>query len=173
MSWDTFQMRALARLRLDPLLEGLVQVPQRLLGRDPLLLRALAIGNFLGNHIYARNGAIRAPYRMPAGEPEPLRIGSVRPLPVDLDAGDGLARAQDALDDALDLIGDLRERLAHGASDMIGDRNSADFSQTLVDLKVAAVRRQECKADRGGVVDQTKLGQKAEWPLLHLPRGSS
>jgi len=44
---------------------------------------------------------------MPAGEPESLRIGAVRPLPVDLDAGDGLVIAQDEPNDFLDLIGDL------------------------------------------------------------------
>jgi hypothetical protein len=37
---------------------------------------------------------------------------------------------------------------------MILDGNAADVGQALVDLKVAAVRRQERKADRRGVIDQ-------------------
>jgi hypothetical protein len=37
---------------------------------------------------------------------------------------------------------------------MVLYRNAADIGQALVDLEVAAVRRQERKTDRRGVVDQ-------------------
>src|SRR6267154_1195110 len=108
--------------------------------------------------------ALRTPQWMPAGEPESLRIGAVGPLPIDFDARDGLALAQNELNDFLDLIRDLRDDLTHRPSDMIGGRNPADFRQALVDLQIAAIRTEECKADGGGVVNQPKFGRLAMRP---------
>jgi len=43
------------------------------------------------------------------------------------------------------------------ASDVIGNRNTADLRQTLIDLHVTTIGRQICQSDRRCVVNQLKL----------------
>jgi hypothetical protein len=148
-------------LRLDALLQGFGKLAKPCLACGQRGLGALAFGDLLGNHIDADDGALRTPRRMPAGKPESLSIGAGRPLPVDLDAGDGLAVAQDELNDFLDLIGDLRHCLAHRPPDVVGERDPADFRQALVDPQIAAIPSEECKSDRGGIVINRSSGS---WP---------
>ncbi len=150
--------------RLDQRVLGLAQILQRGLGRIPCLAHlalaglergfgALALGNLLGGNIDADDLAIRIAVRMPVGDPKAL-TGLVGALAGHLDAGDGIAGPHDRGHDALDRVGQRRHAIAHIAPQMILDRNAADIGQALVDLEVAAVRRQESKPDRRGVVDQ-------------------
>jgi hypothetical protein len=71
----------------------------------------------------------------------------------DLDAGHRLAGLHDRADDAFDRLGQPRHAVAHRAAEMILDRDAADLGEALVDLQIAAVGRQECEADRRGIVD--------------------
>ena len=87
-------------------------------------------------------------------------IELVRPLPANFDAGDRLAGAHDGFDDFFDLICNLRNSFANRASDVIGDGNTADLRQPLVDLHVAAIGRKKREADRSGVVDQLEIGRR-------------
>jgi hypothetical protein len=41
---------------------------------------------------------------------------------------------------------------------MIGDRDSADFCQTMIDLHIAKVWGEERKAYRRGIINELKLG---------------
>src|ERR1700704_739618 len=45
---------------------------------------------------------------------------------------------------------------------MIGDRNSADLRQTLIDLQIAAVGREKCQPDGRGVIEKLERGQRGE-----------
>ena len=151
---------ALARLDLDAPLERRGELAKpRLAGRERSL-RALALGDLLGHHVDADDCAPRPPQRVPAGQPEALRVAPVGPLPVDLDAGDRRAGLENRPDDLLDLIGDHRHRFAHRAPDMAVDRDAADFRQSRVDLQIAAVGAQEGEADRRRIVQQAKLGRR-------------
>ena len=51
---------------------------------------------------------------------------------------------------------------------MILDRDATDLGEALVDLQIAAVGREECEADRRGVVDllQRRLGIPTEQTVV-------
>jgi hypothetical protein len=59
---------------------------------------------------------------MPVGNPDPVRVELVGSLSVNFHARDRLSCAHDGLKNFFDLIGDLRNRLANRAPDMVGDR---------------------------------------------------
>jgi hypothetical protein len=83
---------------------------------------------------------------------------------VDLYAADGLASLENRRYDALDLIGNLRDRLSHRPADVVRDRNPADLGQMPVDLQISAVRSEERKSDRSGFVQKLQFG----WLVGHL-----
>ena len=68
-----------------------------------------------------------------------LDIRTVRSLAVYLNTGDRFARPHDFLHDLLNLVGNLRNGFAHRSSDMIGDRDAANFRQMLIDHQVTAI----------------------------------
>ena len=136
------QLRNRIRQRVELAFAG----PQRGLG-------ALALGDLLGSDIDADDLTVGVAMRMPVGDPEAL-IGLVGALAGHLDAGDGIAGTHDRLHDAFDRVRQRRYAIPHIAAKMILNRYAADIGQALVDLEVAAVRRQERKADRRSVVDQ-------------------
>jgi hypothetical protein len=109
--------------------------------------------------------------KLPAGEPESLRIGAVRPPPVDPDAGDGLAVAQDEINDFLDLIGDLQHCLAHRPPDVVSDRDPADFRQALVDVQITAIPSEECKSDSARLMANRIKSIEASCSNLAAPGG--
>ena len=82
-------------------------------------------------------------------------VGSLSP---NFNARDRRSCANDSLDDFFDLIGDLRNSFADRSTDMISDRDSADFSQTMIDVRVATVWGEERKANRRGIINELKLG---------------
>jgi hypothetical protein len=88
------------------------------------------------------------------GEPDTLRVATVRSLAADLNARDGLAGSENRLDDVLDLIGNLWDRVSHGPADMVGNGDPADLGQMPVDLEISAVRGKEGKSDRGGFIQK-------------------
>ena len=81
-------------------------------------------------------------------------VGSLSP---NFNAHDRLSCANDSLDDFFDLIRDLRNSFADRSPDMIGDRDSADFCQTMIDLHIAKVWGEERKAYRRGIINELKL----------------
>src|SRR5450755_3816382 len=90
---------------------------------------------------------------MPIGYPKSL-LAVVGPLRGDLDAGDGFSGLQDRADNFFNRRCERRHAFPDGAAEMAIDRDPADFSQTLVYVNIAAVRREECETDRGCIVDQ-------------------
>ena len=70
-----------------------------------------AFGNFLGNDIDAENVASGIFQWVPVGKPDTLCVTAVRSLAADLYARDGLAGSENRLDDVLDLIGNLWDRI--------------------------------------------------------------
>src|SRR5262249_9486472 len=97
---------------------------------------------------------------MPAGQPATIGAELVDALAADFDPRDRLSGRQDRLNDLFDMIGEIGHDVAHRSPDMVGDRNSAHFGQTLIDLQVAAIRRNACEPDRGSIVDQLKIGKR-------------
>jgi hypothetical protein len=68
-------------------------------------------------------------------------IDLIGALTGDLDANDRLARVHDRTDNVFDRLGQTRHAFPNRASEMILDGDAAYFSQTLVDLQIAAVGR--------------------------------
>jgi hypothetical protein len=91
---------------------------------------------------------------MPVGQPNTLRVATVGPLTANLYAGDGLAGSENLLHDVFDLIGDLRDRVAHRPANMVYNGNPADLRQVPVDLEISAIGGQEGKSNRSGFVQQ-------------------
>src|SRR6202008_1536835 len=58
--------------------------------------------------------------------------------------------------DLLNGVGKGRDAIAYKASEMILDRNAANFGEVLVDAQVAAIRRETDQANRGGIVNELK-----------------
>jgi hypothetical protein len=137
-----------------------------------------AFCNFLGNNIDAENAASGILQRVPVGKPDTLCVTAVRSLAADLYACDGLASAENRLHYLLDLIGNLRDRVSHGPSDVVRDGNPADLGQVPVDLQISAVRGEERESDRGGVVHKLQFGwlvghfaYPVDWTSPHAPHG--
>jgi hypothetical protein len=70
----------------------------------------------------------------PEGGPDVLSVEFVGSLPPNFNARDRLSCANDRLDDFFYLIRDLWNGFADRSPDMISDRNSPDFCQTMIDL---------------------------------------
>jgi hypothetical protein len=113
-----------------------------------------AFRDFLGNDIDAENVASGIFQWMPVRQPDTLCVTAVRSLAADFYAGDGLTGAENRLDDALDLIGNLRDRLSHGPADMVRNGNSTDLGQMPIDLEISAIRGEEGKSNRSGLVQK-------------------
>ena len=124
-----------------------------------LCFRALALGDLLGGDVHARNFAVRPAQRMPIGDPVPLAAGVVRALARHLNANDGLAGLHDRSDDVFDRIGQRGDGVAHPSPNMVGDGNAADLGEVLIDVQIAAIRREEREADRRGLVDELQRGR--------------
>jgi hypothetical protein len=129
------------------------------LAKSSLALRKRGFGtfafrNFLGNDIDAENVASGVFQRMPVGKPNTLCVTTVGALAADLYAGDSLAGSENRLDDVLDLIGNLGDRVSHGPANMVCNGNSADLGQMPVDLEISAVRGKEGKSNRSGFVQK-------------------
>ena len=144
------------------------QIAQGSLGRIPGFSRlaftrlqcrfgALAFGDFFGRHVDADNLAGPVAQRVPIGDPCTfLRL--VGALASDLDARHRLAGLHDRANDGLDRFGEGRHALAHGATEMIFDGNAAYLGKTLVDVQIAAIARQDGKANGRGIVDRLQRG---------------
>ena len=132
-------------------------MPTGVPGVADFLLGPLAFGDLLGGDVDRNDLAARRAQRVPIGHPETF-FKLVGALPGDLDADHGFARRHDRADDLLDRVRERRHAIPDKAPEMILDRYAADFGEALVDLQVAAVRRQAGEADRRGVVDQLQRG---------------
>jgi hypothetical protein len=137
-----------------------------------------AFSDFLGNDIDAENAASGILQRVPVGKPDTLCVTAVRSLAADLYACDGPASAENRLNYVLDLIGNLRDRVSHGPSDVVRDGNPADLGQVPIDLEISAVRGEERESDRGGVVHKLHFGwlvghfaYPVDWTSPHAPHG--
>jgi len=113
-----------------------------------------ALRDFFGDDIDAENVAGGIFQRMPVRQPNTLRVGTVGSLAVDLYARDGLAGSENRLHDVLDLIGNLRDRVADGPADMLCNGNPADLCQMPVDLKIAAIGGKEGESNRSRLVQK-------------------
>ena len=98
---------------------------------------------------------------MPVGDPGTVFV-LVGALPGHLHSDHRLAGPHDRTDDRLDRIGQRRYALPHRTSNMVVNGDAAYFGKPLVDMYIAAVRRQEGKPDRRGVVDQLQRGLFSE-----------
>jgi hypothetical protein len=78
-------------------------------------------------------------------------------LAVDFHTDDRLARGQDGSNNLLNLVRNLRHRLANRPSNVAGNRNSADLRESVIDESVAAIWGEECKADWGRIVNELQL----------------
>ena len=143
--------------RLDQRGLGFTQMFQRRLGNLPrpphLLLAALALGDFFRGHVDGDDFAAGRPQRMPVGDPGAL-LRLVGALPGDLDPGDRLAGFHDRADDLFHRAGQSGDTVADRAPEMVLDGDAAYFGEALIDLKVAAIRRQAGKPDRRRVIDE-------------------
>ena len=126
-------------LCLDALRQCFVQVAQLVLAGGEVGFGTLSCGNFLGGDIDPDDVPARVFRRMPVCDQDAIYIRPVGPLTVDLDAGDGFARTQDRLHNLLYLVSDLRNRLPDRPSDMVSNRNAANFRQVLIDHHVATI----------------------------------
>jgi hypothetical protein len=72
----------------------------------------------------------------------------------DLDVGHRLAGLHDRADDRLHRRRQRWHAVADRAPEMPLDRNPADLGEPLIDLQIAAIRREKCETDRRGVIDQ-------------------
>ncbi len=135
----------------------LAQISQRSLrsvsGLADFMFGALAFGNLFGGDVDCNDLAARRTQRVPIRHPRTF-LHLVGALPGHLDADHGFSRLHDRADDLLDRARERRHAIPDGAPEMIFDRYAADFGEALIDLKVAAVRRQAGKADRRGIIDQ-------------------
>ena len=132
--------------------------------------RALALGDLLGGDVHARNFSVRPAQRMPIGHPVPLAAGVVRALARHLNANDGLAGLHDRSDDVFDRIRQRGDGVAHPSPNMVGDGNAADLGEVLIDVQIAAIRREEREADRRGLVDELQRGRLGVRALLRRRR---
>ena len=141
---------------------------QRRFGRIPrpaqFTLAAFSLGDLFGRDVDADDVAGRPALRMPMRDPEPL-LRLIGTLTGNLDTGHRLPGLHDRANDRLYRRGQRRDAIADRASKMALDRNSADLGETLVDLQIAAVGRQERKADRRRVIDQL---QRRLFRKLHI-----
>src|SRR5271170_1795671 len=99
---------------------------------------------------------------MPVGDPDTLGIRSVWPLAVDLDSSDRLARTQDRSHNMFHLLGDTRNGLTNRSSNMVRDRDSADFRQMLIYQQVTAVGAEKGETNRSGLINQLKLRRSSQ-----------
>jgi hypothetical protein len=106
-----------------------------------------------------RNVASGIFQRVPVGEPDTLCVTTVRSLAADLYACDGFAGSKNRLNDVLDLIGNLWNRISHRPADVVRNGNPADLGQMPVDLEISAVRGKEGKSDRGSFVQELQFGR--------------
>ena len=145
-----------------------------LLALAQLCFRALALGDLLGGDVHARNFAVRPAQRMPVGDPVPLAAGVVRALARHLNANDGLAGLHDRSDDVFDRIGQRGDGVAHPSPNMVGDGNAADLGEVLIDVQIAAIRREEREADRRSLIDELQRGRlDVRAPCSRDGRGAS
>src|SRR5262249_13653886 len=79
-----------------------------------------------------------------------------------------LARFDHAPENRLDPIGQLRQRLADTAPQVLAHRAAVDLRQTLVDAEGSQIGVHETEADRGRGVDRPDLRQLAARLLLAL-----
>lgn len=70
---------------------------------------------------------------------------------------DWLPCTHDSRDDLLHLIGKLWHGVTNRLSDVLGNRNSADFCHTLIDLHVTTIGSEEREPDWSGIVNQLEL----------------
>jgi hypothetical protein len=153
---------ALLGLCLDAFGQCFAECPQTLLAGNEVGFNPLAFGDFLGGNIDTDDVSAPAFQWMPISNPDPLHVRSVRPLAVDLDTGDRIARTQDCLHNMFNLIGDLRNRLTDRSSKVFSDRNAADFGHMLIYQYVATISTEKGKADRCGLVNQLQLGGSSQ-----------
>ena len=103
---------AFLSLRFNAFSQCFVEVAQPLLASGEFGFGTLALGNFLGSDIDPDDVPGPVFQWMPVCDPNALHIRSVGPLAVDFDTGTRFARTQDRLYNTLNLLGDLRNRLA-------------------------------------------------------------
>lgn len=125
-------------------------------------LGVFAFGDLLSRDVDTHDLTIGAAQRVPVCDPQAF-ADLISALAGDLNAGHRLARFHNRPDDVFDGVGQSRHALAYRTSDMCLDRQAAYFSEALVDPQIAAVGRQECKANRRCVIDQLKGGLLREW----------
>ena len=118
-----------------------------------LLLAALALGDLFRRDIDGDDLAARRPERMPIGDPGPF-FRLVGALPGHLDPGDRLTGYHDRANNLFHRVGQSRHAVPDRPPEMIFDGDAAYLGETLIDLKIAAIRRQAGKPDRRRVVDE-------------------
>ena len=103
--------------------------------------------------LIAHDVSRRPAQRMPIGYPKSLfalgRRAAQRPR-----RPYGFSGLQNRADNLLDRRCERRHAFPDRAAQMAIDRDAADFSETLIYMHIAAVRRKECEANRGCVVNQ-------------------
>jgi hypothetical protein len=77
--------------------------------------------------------------RVPICDPDTIPVRPIGTLTINLNAGDRLACTQDRLHDTFNLLGNLRNRLTHSASNMVRDWKPANFRQVLIYHYVTAI----------------------------------
>jgi hypothetical protein len=71
----------------------------------------------------------------------------------DLDPRDRLTGFHDRADDLLNRVGQCRHTIPNRAPEMVFNRDPAYFGQALVDLQIAAIKRQAGEPDRRRIID--------------------
>jgi hypothetical protein len=88
---------------------------------------------------------------------------------MDLNAHDRLSTVDHSLNDFFDLIRNLRHGFADRSPDMLGNGNTTDLGQTLIDLHIATIRSEERKPDRSGVINKLEFRYPLiDWRALRL-----
>src|SRR6266576_2677342 len=90
---------------------------------------------------------------MPIGDPKPL-LGLIGSLSGNLDANHWITGIHDRADDAFDRIGQSRYAVPDRAPQMVLNGDAAYVGEALVDLQIAAVRRETSQPDRRRIIDK-------------------
>jgi len=152
---------------------GLAQMSQgglrRVAGIAYLPLSPLALGDLFGGDIDRNDLAAWRAQRMPIGHPVAF-LDLVGALSGHFDPGHRLARFHDRAYDRFDGICQRRHAVPDKAANMIFYRDAADLGEALVDLQVAAIRREASEPDRGSVVNQLHGGLLGKQHHLRGPQ---
>jgi hypothetical protein len=99
---------------------------------------------------------------MPIRRPHALGIEFVSALPMDFNAHNRLSAVDHSLNDFFDFIRNLRHGFADRSPDMVGNGNTADLSQVLIDLQITTIGGEKRKPDRSGVINKLEF----RYPLI-------